>query len=539
MGKRGKVHEFAVVDLFAGPGGLAEGFSSIRVSKTKPFSIVLSIEKEDAAHQTLLLRSFLRQFHGAFPAEYYQFLNNETVEPEWATLYPAQWKAAENEALKLELASTDNSRDLDARLDAIREKYNDNIILIGGPPCQAYSLVGRARNKGVAGYSASGDARHFLYREYIRILNRLRPAAFVMENVKGLLSSSVDGQRVFDMVLKDLQSIDANGKSYRVVALGPQSDFSEEKNGHPRSTDFIVRTEAFGLPQARHRVIVVGIRHDLSKKLDEKALAAGLLKPATKRVAVRDVLRRMPRLRSGLSKLPDSEDAWRVEMTKAIDKVLPLPLDLSEKQLKAFRSRGQRLRRSLSVKTPSSRSGARPVGISAKCPTKLRRWLLDPLLHVLPNNETRGHMSSDLARYFFTALYGQVCGVSPKASDFPPALAPRHENWNTGNFSDRFRVQLWTQPSTTITSHISKDGHYFIHPDPLQCRSLTVREAARLQTFPDNYFFKGNRTQQYVQVGNAVPPLLAKLIAESLYKVLTQAIEIKVKSKRDQERVKQ
>jgi DNA (cytosine-5)-methyltransferase 1 len=130
-------------------------------------------------------------------------------------------------------------------------------------------------------------------------------------------------------------------------------------------------------------------------------------------------------------------------------------------------------------------------------------------------------MASDLARYFFAAVFAEVAGRSPKASDFPEDLAPDHDNWNSGKFADRFRVQLSGGPSTTVTSHISKDGHYFIHPDPLQCRALSVREAARLQTFPDNYFFKGNRTQQYIQVGNAVPPLLARWIGEALATILS------------------
>jgi len=131
-------------------------------------------------------------------------------------------------------------------------------------------------------------------------------------------------------------------------------------------------------------------------------------------------------------------------------------------------------------------------------------------------------MTSDLARYAFVATFAKVNDRSPKASEFPPGLAPSHANWETGKFADRFRAQLADFPSSTITSHISKDGHYFIHPDPLQCRSLTVREAARLQTFPDNYLFEGNRTEQYVQVGNAVPPLLANRIAAAVHQLLTR-----------------
>lgn len=183
---------FAVVDLFAGPGGLGEGFTAVNArDRTRPFRIVLSVEKDVAAHATLRLRSFLRQFPSGFPPEYYAFLNDGTVEPEWSVLYPEEWRAAEREVLRLVLGSPDTKQLIDQRLDAIREKHGGDTILVGGPPCQAYSLVGRARNRGIANYVAEADSRHFLYREYIRILDRLRPAAFVMENVKGMLSSSM------------------------------------------------------------------------------------------------------------------------------------------------------------------------------------------------------------------------------------------------------------------------------------------------------------------------------------------------------------
>jgi len=167
------------------------------------------------------------------------------------------------------------------------------------------------------------------------------------------------------------------------------------------------------------------------------------------------------------------------------------------------------------------------------CPDDLRSWLEDNRLTSLSLHETRGHMVGDLERYLFASSWATATGFSPKAGDFPDELAPKHDNWKSGKFNDRFRVQPWDLPSSTVTCHLSKDGHYFIHPDPAQCRSMTVREAARLQTFPDNYHFKGNRTQQYVQVGNAVPPFLAWKIAAALHQVLAKLFDAPAKPTRE------
>jgi DNA (cytosine-5)-methyltransferase 1 len=157
---------------------------------------------------------------------------------------------------------------------------------------------------------------------------------------------------------------------------------------------------------------------------------------------------------------------------------------------------------------------------SPKVPEKYRElhaFISDPRLEGVCNSTTREHMPDDLHRYLFAACFAKARGVSPRLRDFPKALLPQHRNvaraMRSDLFADRFRVQLEAAPATTVMSHIAKDGHYFIHPDPTQCRSLTVREAARLQTFPDNYAFAGARTEQYVQVGNAVPPFLATQIA--------------------------
>lgn len=509
---------FAVVDLFAGPGGLAEGFCSVQAKDgSRPFKIVLSVEKEKAAFNTLRLRSFLRQFSGRLPSEYYRFLNRETAEPDWSILYPGEWERACRETLQIELGSPGSEKLVNERLAHIHRQYQGNVVLIGGPPCQAYSLVGRARNKGIEGYSASKDPRHFLYKEYIRILQNLMPAIFVMENVKGMLSSSVDGARIFEAVLNDLSQVGQGG--YKLVPLAPRSaQFMFDWTARPAASDFVVRSEQHGIPQCRHRVIVVGIRADIA--LDSELFGAGLLPVSAAPVCVRDILGSMPKLRSGLSGIDDTDESWRREVSRIMKRVVALKTGLLEDEHRRFRTYGRKVAEILSKSARRNRCGGEYRGVGPSCPNELKRWLLDSRLTRFSNNETRGHMLADLGRYFFAALYGKVTKTSPKALDFPHELAPLHRNWRTGKFADRFRVQLWDMPATTITSHISKDGHYFIHPDPAQCRSLTVREAARIQTFPDNYFFKGNRTEQFVQVGNAVPPLLAFKIATSLWNLL-------------------
>jgi DNA (cytosine-5)-methyltransferase 1 len=167
---------------------------------------------------------------------------------------------------------------------------------------------------------------------------------------------------------------------------------------------------------------------------------------------------------------------------------------------------------------PFPETGAEIVNHQPQCDA-LDGWYQDGKLNFVCNSTTRTHILLDLYRYLFASVFAEIFGVSPKLSEFPEALLPEHANAKSGHFDDRFRVQIADQPSSTITSHLAKDGHFFIHYDPEQCRSLTVREAARLQTFPDNYFFEGPRTAQFSQVGNAVPPFLAHQIAEVIWNI--------------------
>lgn len=512
-----------VVDLFAGPGGLGEGFSFLNDGKA--FEIQVSAERDPVAHQTLKLRAFyrlLKSHRPEFIQDYYQFCNGDAESPFTENTIDL-WEKAEKEALCLEIGSESGNHKLDQAIAKAFEKKSESQpwVLIGGPPCQAYSIAGRSRNKGNSEYKPEEDKRHFLYKEYLRIIQKNRPDIFVMENVKGILSSKINGDFIFHQILRDLASPNValdmpdDGLRYKIVSLVNDEIFQDGDD--PLLLDakkFIIQSEDYGIPQARHRVILLGIRSNrVCTELPKLSKSDA--------VTVKQIIGNMPALRSKLSKQSDSYENWEssvrdqlmslsVSAQRGPDQIKPLSAKLvaAAEHLNAQETGGLRWAKS---------SGEGVIGIS-----EFDHWYSETRLKVWLNHETRGHRIDDLARYGFAACFAGEHGRSPKGhTDFClPGLAPDHKNWESGQFSDRFRVQLADAPSTTITSHIAKDGHYFIHYDPKQCRSLTVREAARLQTFPDNYFFQGGRTQQYHQVGNAVPPLLAHKIAGVVFSIL-------------------
>lgn len=491
-----------VIDLFAGPGGLGEGFSSVEIDSNPVFKVVASIEKEASAHKTLTLRAFFRQFRRReIPDEYYQYIRGEIEFKAVKEKYRTEWNAATEETLGGPTALGSDNKAIHSYIDRALGENREPWVLIGGPPCQAYSVAGRARNKNIKNYVPEKDERHFLYKEYLEIIKKFKPTAFVMENVKGMLSSNPKGQPIFEQILRDLKNPEDN-LGYKIFSFSNPPRTSDLFGPIYEGKDFVIRAEEYGIPQARHRVILLGVRSDIT------IVPSEILLQKSKQVNVEQALSCMPKLRSGLSKENDTSEAWKILVKAALDDAHSL-LELKQESL-------------LPKHFPSSRGShfvSMRDSLSDELPGELKKWFEDEKLGGIIQHQTRGHMSSDLARYAYVALFGKYKNRNPLISEFPDYLLPNHKNIHSGKFVDRFKSQLASSPSKTITSHISKDSHAFIHFDPVQSRGLTVREAARLQTFPENYFFEGNRTQQYVQVGNAVPPYLAQKIAYQLARI--------------------
>jgi DNA (cytosine-5)-methyltransferase 1 len=479
---------------------------------------------EKSAHATLRLRAFVRLLErreGEVPSVYRDYLREfaEGTAPlpsirfrdsRWAEL----WREAEEEALNLTMGVEEDNEQLYKRIDVVRHQY-EQLVLIGGPPCQAYSVVGRARKSKISEFKAKGDHRHFLYKQYLGILARFTPDVFIMENVKGILTSKVGDLAMFEAIRRDLadpklalgKGRGKLGERYVLLPIHYEEGSlrSHESVAHDPS-GFLIRCEDHGVPQARHRIIIMGVREDRFSGSVERV--PGLDRPA-KHTTVSDALRGLPGLRSGITGQQDTAAAWKDGFESQRRRLIRIVRDPCLKSELRNIEPKSRLPRSSTGYTTSSLNGFEREVRGAN------QW-------VVLNHESRSHMESDLGRYLFCSAFAKVNKRSPRGSEIPEELAPNHESWGSGSFSDRFRVQVKLKPSSTVTSHLSKDGHAFIHYDPGQCRSLTVREAARLQTFPDDYLFMGNRTQQFVQVGNAVPPMIARQIARVVWDIINK-----------------
>jgi DNA (cytosine-5)-methyltransferase 1 len=522
-----------VIDLFAGPGGLGEGFSSVINNCERVFKIKLSIEKDSSAYETLKLRSFYRQFsEGKVPDEYYEVIRSTDLnerdqrKEELYKKFNKEYSNTEKEVWKAELGSKEFPEEIiDERIKvAIGDKKD--WVLIGGPPCQAYSLVGRSRVGGIS----DNDPRVYLYKEYLRIIAKHHPAIFVMENVKGLLSAKINDESIFDLILEDLKNPskaikNTNSPKYKIFSLSTEPD-AIDKDGNPdykSHKDYIINSEKHKIPQKRHRVILLGIREDIHGKPN--------VLEKYQPISLKSVIGKLPKIRSGIYRKLDNVSYEKSKKRRFYKNLIDSD-ELWEKEINTYRLDLLSYKdfngiKQTQIKAPPNGTGSEYIykKVTISTSHELHSWFTDPKLDGVPNHHSRSHLLEDLKRYLFASLFTSENNGFPRMSDyekFDKKLLPDHKSATTGKFADRFRVQVKNEPATTVTSHISKDGHYFIHYDPEQCRSLTVREAARIQTFPDNYLFCGSRTAQYHQVGNAVPPYLAKQIADIVWILLSE-----------------
>ena len=514
------------------PGGLGEGFTKAG------FEVVISVEKEPKECQTLVQRKLHHALVNRGELELARCLavGDKTID-DLRTDGTGLVKECEAKVLQFELGS-DPFADLHGRISQnLKNKGKEALLLLGGPPCQAYSVVGRSRNIGKNKIAANPEAldefyadnRHTLYREYLKVLAVFSPDVFIMENVRGIFSAktepSAENGSVINQIVADIQkprvamakdkvflkevkalNVSLADDEYDLFPLvnNDANDGFSEHEAPLAPKDFLIKSEEHSVPQTRHRVIICGIKRSLvnkrgwPKKLERQG-----------KTTLADVISRLPKLRSRITKQAVEDRDWEDVVGKEIKRLVPVcKPELASNTTYEKRVKKARVKRNKELST-----------------------FLEDTLGPITEHKTRSHMLSDLARYYFCADYGERKNRSPKISEWPTGkIAPQHKDiQRDGNqliassFVDRFKVQLWDKPSSTITSHISKDGHHFIHPDKSQCRSLSVREAARIQTFPDSYQFCGGISQQFHQIGNAVPPYLAYQIANILREYLTKS----------------
>lgn len=403
------------IDLFAGAGGLSEGFIC------EKFHPIAHVEMDKDASDTLKTRlafHFLNQNKKV--NLYYSYLQKEISRNElWNSISQELIQSVINDEI-----SSESIENIFFRID--EQLYSKKVdLIIGGPPCQAYSIVGRSRDAN----RMKGDKRNFLFRYYAEFLRRYKPKYFVFENVLGLLTAG--NQQYLNEMMKLFDEI------------GYSADYKA------------LNAEEYGVLQKRRRLIIIGQRGKSNFSFPKLKTIENAWQ--TKR----DLFFDLPILKPG-------DEMYIAQYKKCINEYLQL--------------------------------------------TDIRNGIDFTTQHI-----TRNHNERDLEIYAIAIGKWLNEKQRLKYNDLPKRL---QTHANTEAFLDRYKVIDPCGHSHTVVAHIAKDGHYYIYPDPQQVRSISVREAARIQSFPDDYFFEGGRTAAFKQIGNAVPPLMAKQIAASIKKYL-------------------
>jgi DNA (cytosine-5)-methyltransferase 1 len=398
------------IDLFSGAGGLSEGF--IKAG----FNPIAHVELDSHACNTLETRLVYHKLKHENNLDHYNdYLNDKITRENFISKFGDKFLS--ESVLNIGIGDKNNKVIFDKIDDLAGNKEID--LVIGGPPCQAYSLVGRARDeKGM-----KDDPRNFLYKEYAKFLKNYRPKAFVFENVLGLISAEKG------IYFKNMQ------KYFR--SIGYNLDYK------------IQHSEDFGVLQKRRRVILIGWRKDVDFEYPDFDKIVHNFK-------VRDILTDLKKLKPGEQKNITKYKAGTTEY--------------------------------------------------------LTQFELRNGVDFVSQHIARPHNDRDLEIYKIAIKKWQK-EERLKYPDLPEILKTHK---NEKSFVDRYKVVDPNGFSHTMVAHIAKDGHHYIYPDTKQVRSLSVREAARIQSFPDDFFFEGGRSAAFRQIGNAVPPLMAEKIANAI-----------------------
>lgn len=406
------------IDLFAGAGGLSEGF--IRAG----FKPIAHVEMNKDACDTLKTRSvyhYLRAINRL--SDYQKYLKGEITRNEYWSLVP-------DNVIEPIINKEISNHTLDSIFQIIDSRLiNEKVdIVIGGPPCQAYSVAGRARDpKGML-----DDPRNHLYKYYVEFLKRYKPKMFVFENVPGILSANNGGY--LNLIFESVRE------------TGYELEFK------------ILNSKNFNVLQDRKRVIIIGWKKSM------KLSYPNFIETEVQFKVLKDLFSDLPKLKNG-----QGEFGLTNYSSEATD------------YLKLSKIRTDNNFTTQHISRPNNPNDLEIYQIAVK------KWI----------NEKKRLNYAEL-----------------------PKRLIKHSN--TSSFTNRFQVVNHDGVSHTVVAHIAMDGHYYIHPDPVQNRSISVREAARIQSFPDDYHFESSRTAAFKQIGNAVPVLMAEGIANKIKELLDE-----------------